>query len=170
MPNRIVMTKDLTVFTVIVLMVAACGSPAVADFCNRTATTNGCPNYVTTQGCGTDGCDYYVSTSGCNTNGGQCHDDAWGTLMYAVEQLSPGDTLCVMPGVYAQGISFDDITTGGLSWDEAITVRAYDPDCRPILRPPATWDLNVLRFSGGDNKYIVVDGLVLVPDQAYFGS
>jgi parallel beta-helix repeat protein len=73
-----------------------------------------------------------------------------------VSVLGPGDTLLVKPGTY--GESNIDSIPAGTSWSAPVTVKAYDPSNRPILRPPSGAD-KVLLFES-PQQYIIIDGFV----------
>jgi parallel beta-helix repeat protein len=98
---------------------------------------------------------YYVATIGSDVNPGT---DAlpFRTIAHGASLLTPGATLYVMSGTYAE--SLIDNIPGGTSWSHPVTVAAY-PGHTVTLKPStgAEW---VLHFQG-PQQYIVVDGLIL---------
>lgn len=68
--------------------------------------------------------NYYVSNSGLNSNSGESINDAWKTIEYGCNELSPGDTLNIIGGTYNEKIELEN---SGLQ-DKRITIRAYKND------------------------------------------
>jgi hypothetical protein len=98
---------------------------------------------------------YYTSTSGSDSNAGT-QSRPFRTISNAVRKLKPGDTLLVGPGVYAES-SYLTIPSGS-SWQAPVTIKALDPNNRPVMRPSSS-AVRVLDFM--NQQYIVVDGFVL---------
>ena len=65
---------------------------------------------------------YYVSTTGNNENNGS-KDFPWATITYASNQVFPGDTIIVKPGIYDEVVS---INSSGLE-GKYITIRGEEP-------------------------------------------
>lgn len=101
------------------------------------------------------GSTYYVATNGNDSNPGT-EAQPFLTVNKGVSVLTPGDTLYVKNGTYAEAL--EDVIPSGTSWSNAVTVAAY-PGHSPELKPSGT--ARVLYFSGGDDSYIVIDGFVL---------
>ena len=55
--------------------------------------------------------NYYVAPGGSNGNTGTTSLQAWETIQYGIDQLSPGDTLNVMSGSYNEKIKFNNSGT-----------------------------------------------------------
>jgi hypothetical protein len=68
-----------------------------------------------------DNCTYFVSTYGSDSNSGS-YDDPWATFSHAIDNLIPGDRLCILDGTYYQSLS---ISRSGDS-DHPITVSALN--------------------------------------------
>ena len=97
---------------------------------------------------------YYVATTGYDGYPGT-ETQPFRTLSHGVSVLTPGDTLYVMSGTYAEAL-LDNIPSG-TSWSAPVTVAAA-PGHTVTLKP----DLGagrVLHFQG--QKYIIIDGLIL---------
>lgn len=73
---------------------------------------------------------YYVATTGSNGNPGT-ESQPWGTIDYAVRQLSEGDTLLVRGGTYTERIQSPTINIG-TRW-KPITMKAY-PGETPFIK------------------------------------
>jgi len=65
---------------------------------------------------------YYVSPSGSDTNSGLSTSAPWGTFVYAMTKLQPGDTLYLMDGTYNQTL---DVTISG-TLGNPITFKALN--------------------------------------------
>ena len=76
------------------------------------------------------------------------------TLNNAIGCLTPGTTLLIRGGTYAEAL-LDNIPSG-TSWTAPVTLKAY-PGEPVTLRPSASW---VLHFQNSQS-YIVIDGLIL---------
>lgn len=103
---------------------------------------------------------YYVAKTGDNGNPGT-EADPFLTVNKGVSVLTPGDTLYVKAGTYAE--SLEDVIPSGTSWDNPVTVAAYPGDT-PTLLPVSVVDgSRVLFFDGssGTDSYIIIDGFVL---------
>lgn len=105
---------------------------------------------------------YYVSTTGSDSNPGTI-DQPFLTLFKATGTWTTGDTILVMPGTYAEGLN--NRFASGTSWSNPNTIRAFDPNNRPILKPNSGTD-RVLNFAtssslGTGRQYIIIDGFVL---------
>ena len=68
--------------------------------------------------------NYYVVPTGNNSNSGTETDNAWQTVQYAADNVSPGDTVNIMAGTYNEKI---DINISG-SANNYITFRNYNND------------------------------------------
>jgi parallel beta-helix repeat protein len=99
---------------------------------------------------------YYVATTGTDSNPGS-QSQPFSTIKKAITVLSPGDTVYVRAGTYAEG-DIDGIP-GGTSWASAITVAAY-PGETVTIRPNAG-ALRVFTLTGSSTQYIVIDGFIL---------
>src|SRR5206468_10707449 len=99
---------------------------------------------------------FYVATTGSDSNPGT-ETSPFRTFNHGVSVLKPGDVLLVKPGTYAENNA--DAIPSGTSWSAPVTVKAYDPANRPILRPSSGAD-KVLLFDG-PQQYIIIDGFVL---------
>ena len=84
------------------------------------------------------------------------------TLTNAIGCLTPGTTLLIRGGTYAEAL-LDNIPSG-TSWTAPVTLQAYSGET-VTLRP--TTGSSVLHFQNGQS-YIVIDGLIL--DGANVGS
>ena len=73
---------------------------------------------------------YYVATTGSDGNPGT-EAQPWGTVNYAVQQLTAGDVLMVRGGTYTERIQSPTINIG--SYYDRITMRAY-PGETPIIQ------------------------------------
>ncbi len=100
---------------------------------------------------------YYIAPHGSNSNTGTFAEQPLQTIGAAVARVKPGDTVLVMPGVYAE--SFLNIP-GGTNWQESVRVAAYDPDDRPILRP-SRGAARVFTFAAAASSFIEIDGFVM---------
>lgn len=98
---------------------------------------------------------YYVATTGSDTNPGT-EAQPFLTVSRGVSVLTPGDTLYILGGTYAESL-LDNIPAG-ISWNAPVTIAAA-PGHTVILKPNsvAGW---VLHFQG-PQQYIIIDGLVL---------
>ena len=95
---------------------------------------------------------YYVDTAGSDVTGDGSLLHPWGSIVYAANQVSAGDTVLINPGIYAGGVY---VNTSG------------------TLADPITFQANgvgvIIEGSGGERDafyieeadYIVVDGLTI---------
>jgi len=74
------------------------------------------------------GGDFYVATTGNNTNDGSLAAP-WRTIQYAVDQVSPGDTISVRGGIYHELVTFH---TSGSATGGYMTLRNYSGET-PVL-------------------------------------
>jgi hypothetical protein len=98
---------------------------------------------------------YFVAPSGSDANPGT-ETRPFRTLAQGVSVLTPGDTLYVLSGTYAEALIHS--IPPGTSWDSPVTVAAA-PGHTVTLKPNpgAGW---VLHFQG-PQQYIIIDGLIL---------
>ncbi len=96
---------------------------------------------------------YYTATTGSDSNPGTSAAP-FRTLGKGVSVLTPGDTLLVAPGIYAEALTGN--IPSGTSWTAPVTLKALDPAARPVIRPSSGGPLH---FQG--QQYIIVDGFVL---------
>jgi hypothetical protein len=93
--------------------------------------------------------DYWVGPGGSNANSGLSAGAAWATLVYAADQVGPGDTVHVLPGSY-QGFYLDTSGTPG----NPITFIADAPGVNITSNNPTTPD--GINIEGAD--HVVIDG------------
>jgi parallel beta-helix repeat protein len=105
---------------------------------------------------------YYVAATGNDASPGT-EAAPFRTLNRGVQGLSPGDTLYIKSGTYAE--SLENTIPGGTSWSSPVTVAAA-PGETVTLRPAS--GPYVVSFVGASKQYIVVRGLIL--DSANVGS
>jgi len=122
------------------------------DATGNTAISN---DYTFTTSTAVAGNAYYVATNGNDGDPGT-EAQPFRTLAHGVSVLTPGDTLYVMSGTYAEAL-MDNIPSG-TSWSTPVTVAAY-PGHTVTLKPNLGAE-RVLHFQGLQ-KYIVIDGLIL---------
>lgn len=103
---------------------------------------------------------YYVATTGNDTNNGQTTGTPWLTLAYAVEQLSPGDTLFIRGGTYTGPRNVIDSQTfpvpSGTSWLRPVTISGY-PGETVVIQPPHNVSAVRLRSS---TSYIIFQDFI----------
>ncbi len=75
---------------------------------------------------------YYVSPSGNDTNPGT-YEHPWATPGYGSKQISPGDTLIMLPGTYVLSTYYDDMITPPSGTQTAYTVIMGYGDSLPVL-------------------------------------
>ncbi len=73
--------------------------------------------------------DYYVATTGNNGDNGGI-SDPWLTIIYALDQIIPGDIIYIRGGTYNERLY---ITQGQVGQDY-LTIKAY-PDETPVIQP-----------------------------------
>jgi len=103
----------------------------------------------------TTGPTYYVATTGIDANPGT-EAQPFRTVSHGVSVLTPGDTLYVKSGTYAEALIHS--IPPGATWDRPVTVAAA-PGHTVTLRPPPGSEF-VLRFIG-PQAYIIVRGFIL---------
>ena len=102
--------------------------------------------------------DYYVATNGSNSNPGTI-SQPFLTIAKGVSVLTPGDTLFVESGTYAE--SLQATIPGGTSWSNPVTVMAYPGDTVTI-EPTSQQDAeSVFMFYGADEQYIIAQGFII---------
>jgi parallel beta-helix repeat protein len=100
--------------------------------------------------------NFYVATDGDDNAVGSM-DSPFLTVGRGVTALSPGDTLYVREGTYAESLNEYDVDIpSGTSWDEPVTITAF-PGEEVVLRPSGGSD--VVRLMG--TEYVVFAGLVM---------
>ncbi len=97
---------------------------------------------------------YYVSPSGLDTSDGSSAHP-WRTIQHGADQLSPGDTLLIGPGVYQEGGI--TVTRGGTD-GSPVTFKAKGAGV--IIDKSGTGSRQDAFFITGAN-YVVVDGLTI---------
>ncbi|MBN1263991.1 MAG: hypothetical protein JXA25_00755, partial [Anaerolineales bacterium] len=65
-------------------------------------------------------CSFYIAPAGDDTHTGASTTDPWRTFTHALAQLQPGDTLCLLDGIYTQPL---DIRVSGTE-TQPLTIRA----------------------------------------------
>jgi hypothetical protein len=103
---------------------------------------------------------YYVAINGNDSNPGS-EAQPFRTIAKGASLLAPGDTLLVKPGTYAESLMYN--IPSGTDWNKPVTIKAYDPANRPIIKPNPGADrvLHFQTYRGQVQRYIVVDGFVL---------
>jgi parallel beta-helix repeat protein len=99
---------------------------------------------------------YYVAPSGDDDAAGT-EAQPFQTLHQGASVLTPGDTLLVRAGTYAEEF-YNDIP-GGTSWSEPVTLAAY-PGEQPVIQP-AVGATRVFTFASASVSYVVIRGFVL---------
>ena len=98
---------------------------------------------------------YYVATNGDDANlctlSAPCR-----TINHGASLLTPGDTLYVRAGTYAE--SLVDAFRNGTSWSNAVTLAVY-PGETVVLSPGGGHDYAI--YVGPSHSYIVIEGLVI---------
>ncbi len=72
---------------------------------------------------------YYVSTSGNNNNAGTSTSNAWLTIQYAIDNVSAGDEIQVLEGIYTELVTFNN---SGNASDGKIILKNYGND-QPVI-------------------------------------
>jgi hypothetical protein len=108
----------------------------------------------------TNGTSYVVALDGNDNNPGT-PTLPFRTLARGVSNLKPKDTLLVKPGTYAEALAAN--IPSGADWNQAVTLKAYDPNNRPVLQPPSGNDRVLFFgiFQGQAVHHIVIDGFIL---------
>lgn len=98
---------------------------------------------------------YHTAPAGNDGNAGSAAQP-FRTLLKGVQTLKPGDTLLVQTGVYEEVLNYR--LPPGASWSQPITIRAANPQARPVLRTPAgqSW---ALLFQ--DIQFVIFDGFIV---------
>lgn len=78
------------------------------------------------------------------------------TMLKGVQTLKPGDTLLVHTGVYEESLNYR--MPSGTSWSQPITIRAANPQARPVLKTPAGQSWGLL-FQ--DIQFVIFDGFII---------
>ncbi|MFH1597567.1 MAG: MopE-related protein [Patescibacteria group bacterium] len=97
---------------------------------------------------------YYVKTDGSNSNGGTSWDQAWSSINYGANRLSPGDTLLVANGTYNESRITRDMTSG--TADNPITIKADGSNVIINSDSHGFW------LPGG-GSYITIEGFKIYP-------
>jgi MYXO-CTERM domain-containing protein len=100
--------------------------------------------------------DYYTAPSGDDSSSGT-EAQPFKTIKHGASVLTPGDTLWVRAGTYAEELNND--IPAGTSWASPVTVAAYPGD-KPVIQP-ASGASRVLTFASQSSSYVIVDGFVL---------
>lgn len=101
---------------------------------------------------------YYVDTGGDDANPGTAASP-FRTIQKAASVVGAGDTVLVKPGIYAERLN--NVIPSGTSWSAAVTIKAYDPNNRPVIEAPSgsTGVEGLLKIAA--RQYIVLDGVIL---------
>jgi hypothetical protein len=108
--------------------------------------------FTTATGTATAGNTYYVATTGSDANPGT-ETQPFRTIAHGVSGLTPGDTLYVKQGTYAEKVS--NIPSGS-SWSAPVTLAAYPGDFVTIRPGPIGWPALYLE----NKSYIIIDGFI----------
>jgi len=100
--------------------------------------------------------DYFVATNGSDSNPGTI-SQPFRTIAKGVSMLTPGKTLLVRSGTYAE--SLQNTIPGGTSWSSPVTIEAY-PGEAVTIQPPSGASF-ALRFSHSNERYIIVQGFTI---------
>ncbi|RMI12946.1 MAG: hypothetical protein D6681_06230, partial [Calditrichaeota bacterium] len=92
---------------------------------------------------------YYVDDRPINGTG--TLNDPFNNFDDALAAAQPGDTVAVLPGVYALNSAISTVRDGTAT--QRITIKAYDPNDRPVIT-------RIGRVLGLGHRYITVDGLI----------
>ncbi len=95
---------------------------------------------------------YYVAKTGSNTNSGT-ESSPFLTIGKGLSVLSPGDTLYIKAGTYAE--FFTGTIPSGISWNEPITIKAFPGD-KPKITDGGTH--HVINLNN-DQTYVIMEGL-----------
>jgi len=102
--------------------------------------------------------DYFVATNGSDSNPGTI-SQPFRTIAKGVSMLTPGKTLLVRSGTYAE--SLQNTIPGGTSWSSPVTVAAYPGDTVTIEPTSQQNAQSVLMFYGASEQYIIVQGFII---------
>jgi len=100
--------------------------------------------------------DYFVATNGSDSNPGTI-SQPFRTIAKGVSMLTPGKTLLVRSGTYAE--SLQNTIPGGTSWSSPVTVAAYPGDTVTIQ--PSSGASRALFFARASKQYIIVQGFII---------
>ena len=100
------------------------------------------------------GATYYVSLTGSDSNPGSLAQP-FKTLSKGVSVLTPGDTLYIRGGTYAENLN--NKIPSGTSWTAPVTVSAYSGEA--VIVQPGTGN-SVVRITAG-RSYIDLEGLTI---------
>lgn len=110
--------------------------------------------------------DFYISPGGKDTNDGLTQQTPFKTFAAALKHISPGKTLCVMPGEY-KATAWNDLITMDKSMSgrpgEYVTIKALDPANKPVLFATGTGVWNAININA---SYVIIDGLEVKGDNA----
>jgi parallel beta-helix repeat protein len=102
---------------------------------------------------------YYVAKTGSDSNDGSV-GSPWLTIGKARNTAVAGDTVKILPGVYAEQIS--SWPNKGTSWGNAITFVANDTNDDPIIRPTSgATGTKVLQFKASAAHYLIFQDIVI---------
>jgi len=99
---------------------------------------------------------YYIAN--VSTNGNGSFSNPFNNFGSALNAANPGDTVFVMPSTYDLSGNVSTVRNGNYS--QTITIKAYDPNNKPIL----TKSGKILNI---DHRYYTFDGLIM---DGQFGS
>ena len=99
---------------------------------------------------------YFIAKTGNDINIGTSVEQAFLTITKGTTLLTPGDSLLILEGIYAE--SFYNDIPGGISWEESVYISNYS-DQKVVIRP-GTGQF-VFNFSDSDSKYIIINGLII---------
>ncbi|MEZ4271132.1 MAG: hypothetical protein R3C68_06790 [Myxococcota bacterium] len=101
------------------------------------------------------GATYYVAPNGNDSNLGT-EVAPRQTLAAGIALLKAGDTLFLRQGSYVGSSAFTSLASG-TSWDNAVTVRAYDSETATLTKGAGA---DSILHVGTDKQYIIFDGLI----------
>src|SRR5439155_1408585 len=130
------------------------GGQSITATDTASGTINGSQTGITVKAAA--GSVYYVSLTGSDNNPGTLAQP-FGTINHGASILTPGDTLYIRAGTYAEQLV--DAIPSGTSWTAPVTISAY-PGETVIMEPSSGTD-PVLRFETRSVSYIEIDNLVL---------
>jgi hypothetical protein len=108
---------------------------------------------------------YYVALEGNDAQPGT-EARPFRTLRKGVSVLTPGATLYVKGGTYAEALV--NTIPGGRSWSEPVTLTAY-PGHKVVVKPPKGSTF-ALSFQRPDQAYIIIAGLNIDAHDARYGA
>lgn len=111
--------------------------------------------------------EYFVAASNGNDRNVGTKEAPFLTLEKGVSVLFPGDTLYLRGGAYQRNQQ-EWSPPRGISWENAITIRAYQNE-KVIVKPLPSEDGNsVFHFKDG-SQYVIMDGLTVDGTNGRFG-